>query len=92
MTDTTIVVVIAAVPPTLAAFAALVTAVRTGRQVAEVHTLTNRNFSEQKQEIADLRAELERLKAKLGAAATSAQTAENTRITLAAETKADAKK
>ena len=60
-------------------------------RVGEVHTLTNRNFTEQKQEIADLRIQLAEGASKLGAQKSLLQTAESTRITLAAETKAEKK-
>jgi hypothetical protein len=62
---------------------ALITAWRTsakvaavGTAVAEVHQLTNRNFTEQKQEIAELRAQL-------AAAAQIATSAELARVVLA---------
>jgi curli biogenesis system outer membrane secretion channel CsgG len=121
MNDSTLIIIVAAIPSTLMALAAAITSMRNGQKVDataqaitavqanvaqvdakadqtqiavmnttraiskgnakldEVHDLTNRNFSEQKQEIAELRAQL-------SAAVSSAVIAELTRTTLARET------
>ena len=51
-----------------------------------MHDHTNRNFSEQKHEIAELRGHVTELRAQLQAALSSAVSAETTRATLARET------
>jgi hypothetical protein len=120
MTDSTLLIIVAAIPSTLMALAAAITSMRNGQKVdqaaaqvaqvdakadqtqiavmnttralsqnnaklEQVHELTNRNFSEQKQEIAELRGHVAALQAQLQAALTSVALAETTRATLARE-------
>ena len=128
MNDSTLIIIVAAIPSTLMALAAAITSLRNGHKVdaaaqqvgevqanvaqidekadqtqiavmnttralsqnnaklEEVHQLTNRNFSEQKQEIAELRGHITELRGQLQAALTTAASAEQTRATLARET------
>jgi len=93
MNDNTLVVIIAAIPPTLVALAAFIQSVRNNdnikksnvvqdgllRKTEEIHVLTNRNFSEQKAEITRLQAEIDRL-------VKSAAVIEEVRAQLARET------
>jgi hypothetical protein len=73
------VMIIAAISAALVSAIAAYKAAVTGKKVDEVHTLTNRNFTVQKDEIVSLRAEITAL-------TESAATAEKARSVLAAET------
>ena len=92
--DSAIIALIHEGPQLITSLAALISAivgVLVLFRVQEVHTLTNRNFSEQKQEIVDLRLQLAGSEAKVDAQKIASQQAESTRSTLAAEAKADKK-
>jgi septal ring factor EnvC (AmiA/AmiB activator) len=119
--DSTLIILIAAIPTTLTALGAVIVSIRNGHKVDavqtnvalvdakadqtqiavmnttraisqnnakldEVHELTNRNFSEQKQEIAELRGHVTELRAQLQTALSTIASAETTRATLARET------
>jgi hypothetical protein len=91
-----LITILAAMPPTLMALAAYLVSTHSSAKadatnvkvdvvaskVEEVHTLTNRNFTEQKQEIAELRAQLQ-------TAMDTAAIAELARVALAQEARRD---
>ncbi len=58
MTDSTLVAVIAAIPPTLMALAAFVTSKQNGKKADQIHVLVNSNLTNVKQELSEAKEQI----------------------------------